>query len=31
MYTTVHDIEKDISFHYPIENRNGNKKVGLIL
>ena len=30
MYITVDDIEKEISFHYPIDNRNGNKKVGLI-
>ena len=27
---TVDDIEKDISFYYPIDNRNGNRKVGLI-
>ena len=30
MYITVNDIEKEISFYYPIDNRNGNKKVGLI-
>ena len=30
MYITVDDIEKEISFYYPISNRNGNKKVGLI-
>ena len=30
MYITVDDIEKETSFHYPIDNRNGNKKVGLI-
>ena len=30
MYITVDDIEKEISFYYPIGNRNGNKKVGLI-
>ena len=30
MYITVDDIEKQISFYYPIDNRNGNKKVGLI-
>ena len=30
MYITVDDIEKEISFYYPIDNRNGNKKVGLI-
>ena len=26
----VDNIEKEISFYYPIDNRNGNKKVGLI-
>ena len=30
MYITINDIEKEISFYYPINNRNGNKKVGLI-
>ena len=30
MYITVYDIEKEISLYYPIVNRNGNKKVGLI-
>ena len=30
MYVTVDDIEKEISFYYPIDNRNGNKKVGII-
>ena len=30
MYITVDDIKIDISFYYPIDNRNGNKKVGLI-
>ena len=30
MYINVDDTEKEISFHYPIDNRNGNKKVGLI-
>ena len=30
MYITVDDIKNEISFHYPIDNRNGNKKVGLI-
>ena len=30
MYVTVDDIENDISLDYPIDNRNGNKKVGLI-
>ena len=30
MYITADDIEKEISLYYPIDNRNGNKKVGLI-
>ena len=30
MDITVDDIEKEISFCYPINNRNGNKKVCLI-
>ena len=30
MYITVDDIEKEISFYYLIDNRNRNKKVGLI-
>ena len=30
MYFTVDDIEKELSFYYPIDNRNRNKKVGLI-
>ena len=30
MYITVDDIEKEISLYYPIDNRNGNNKVGLI-
>ena len=30
MYITVDDIEKEISFYYPTDNRNTNKKVGLI-
>ena len=30
MYITVDDIEKEISFYYPIDNRNGIIKVGLI-
>ena len=30
MYITVDDIEKEISFNYPIDNRNANTKVGLI-
>ena len=29
MYITVDDIKNEISFHNPIDNRNGNKKVGL--
>ena len=29
MCITVDDIEKEISFYYPIDNRNGDKKVGL--
>ena len=31
MYITVDDIKNEISLYYPIDNRNGNKKVGLIL
>ena len=31
MYITVDDIKNEISFDYPIDNRNGDKKVGLIL
>ena len=31
MYITVDDIKNEISLEYPIDNRNGNKKVGLIL
>ena len=31
MYITADDIEKQISFNYPIDSRNGNKKVGIIL
>ena len=31
MYITANDIEKEISVCYPIDNRNENKKVGLIL
>ena len=31
MYITVDDIKHEVSFYYPINNRNGNKKVGLIL
>ena len=30
MYITVNDIKKEISLDYPIDNRNGDKKVGLI-
>ena len=30
MYITVDDIKTEISLDYPIDNRNGNKKVGLI-
>ena len=30
MYVTADDIKNEISFYYPIDNRNGNKKVGLI-
>ena len=30
MYISVDDIKNEISFDYPIDNRNGNKKVGLI-
>ena len=30
MYITVDDIKNEISLKYPIDNRNGNKKVGLI-
>ena len=30
MYITVEDIKNEISFYNPIDNRNGNKKVGLI-
>ena len=30
MYIAAEDIEKEISFYYPIDNRNGTKKVGLI-
>ena len=30
MYVTVDDIKNKISFYNPINNRNGNKKVGLI-
>ena len=30
MYITVDAIKNEISCYYPIDNRNGNKKVGLI-
>ena len=30
MYVTVDDIKNEISFYNPIDNSNGNKKVGLI-
>ena len=30
MYVTVDDIEKEIFFYHPIDNRNGNKNVSLI-
>ena len=30
MYITTDDIKNEISLYYPIDNRNGNKKVGLI-
>ena len=30
MYITADDIEKEISLYYPINNRNANRKVGLI-
>ena len=30
MYITVYDIKNEISLEYPIDNRNGNKKVGII-
>ena len=30
MYITVDDIKNEVSLEYPIDNRNGNKKVGLI-
>ena len=30
MYITVDDIKNEISLYYPIDNRNENKKVGLI-
>ena len=30
MYITADDIKNEISLYYPIDNRNGNKKIGLI-
>ena len=30
MYITVDNIKNEISLEYPIDNRKGNKKVGLI-
>ena len=30
MYITADDIKNEISLYYPIDNRNGNKKAGLI-
>ena len=30
MYITTDDIKNEVSIYYPIDNRNGNKKVGLI-
>ena len=30
MYITVDNIKNEISLYYPIDNSNGNKKVGLI-
>ena len=30
MYITADDIKNEIYLYYPIDNRNGNKKVGLI-
>ena len=30
MYITVDDIKNEISLYYPIDNRNGNKKVDLL-
>ena len=30
MHITADDIKNEISLYYPIDNRNGNKKVGLI-
>ena len=30
MYITIDDIEREISLYYPIDNRIGYKKIGLI-
>ena len=30
MYITADDIRNEISLEYPIDNKNGDKKVGLI-
>ena len=30
MYIAVDDIKNEISLYYPIDNRSGNKKIGLI-
>ena len=30
MYITADDIKHEVSLYYPIDNRNGNKQVGLI-
>ena len=30
MYSTVDNIKHEVSLYYPIDNRNANKKVGLI-
>ena len=30
MYITADDIKNEISPYYPTDNRNGNKKIGLI-
>ena len=30
MYVTVDDIKKEVPLYYPIDNRNGDKKVELI-
>ena len=30
MYITAYNIKNEISLYYPIDNMNGNKKVGLI-